>query len=74
MPPNGLNGKPKLVRTTEPGMFTCWRCTDDLPVGCFTASALRNNGECRECRRKSNARYWKKYKAALDAFKLKETK
>ena len=71
---NGLNGKPLLVRTTVPGMFTCWACKKDLPEECFTPTALRNNGECRECRRISNQRNWKKYKASLDEFKAKEKK
>ena len=71
---NGLNGKPLLVRTTEPGMFTCWRCKADLPHAAFTPAALRNKGECQGCRKKSNARYWKKYKASLDEFKAKEKK
>ena len=66
---NGLNGKPLLVRTTEPGMFTCWRCKANLPHAAFTPTALRNNGECKECRRVSNARYWTKYKAFLDETK-----
>ena len=71
---NGLNGKPLLVRTTVPGMFTCWRGKHDLPVSAFTPTALRNKGECKECRRISNQRNWKKYKASLDEFKAKEKK
>lgn len=71
---NGLNGKPLLVRTTVPGMATCWACKKDLPHAAFTPSALRYNGACGKCRQETNARYWAKYKASLDEFKAKEKK
>ncbi len=52
----------------------CWRCEKGPPEVTFTPTALRNKGECQGCRKKSNARYWKKYKASLDEFKAKEKK
>ena len=52
----------------------CWRCKKGEPEVTFTPTALRNKGECKECRRISNQRNWKKYKASLDEFKAKEKK
>lgn len=47
----------------------CWNCKESLPLDCFIASALRYKGECKACRKKSNAKYYPKYMAALAEFK-----
>ena len=70
--PIGLNGKKKVWRTSDPLKATCWRCERTLDRSLFTPTAIRNKGECKECRKGSNARYWAKYKADLEAFNLAE--
>lgn len=59
-----------ITRTTDPRLFTCWNCAHDLPRECFTPSAIRNNGECKTCRKRTNAEYWQRYKKSLLEFDL----